>query len=790
MPPASKIALHLHRLTDELPCLRALFAWIDDESPRPNSSCLFRREFELVELPESYEIIVTADSRYKLWLNGSLIGRGPLKGTTQHYRAETYDLAPLLKKGGNVLAVEVRWFGWQGPVSEVHSEIAGLFVQGLNDETLDTPGHWLVTRNASYSPNSSAPEHRAFQFLGWMDKIDTAKHQADWKELDFDATSWTPVVGIGFPPTPDQWGVESSHNLVPREVPMLSEKQCDFARCIVNRERIHFPVRIEESEGGEIWLDVGRLTTSYPMLEFEGGKDREIRVVYAEALGEWVDDPQLGRVWQKGQPRDDFTRLEPDGYYDVLTLSGDSYLFEPFHWRAFWFIKIEIGPGQEAVTLKSASHRFVSFPQKFNARFESSIPESDRLLETSIRTLQLCAHETYEDCPYYEQLNYVADTRLQIISSYYLANQTELGKRCIRLFRDSICSKGLTASREPSRRRQEIPAFSLHWVLMVHDYWMWVGEPGRDFVKTCLPGIHSVLSYFRERINDKGFVGGVKSWSWIDWVDDWDNGISPAAHAGTGSSYLTALFALAAHTVVDLHEKLGDPQEARLWQRTSETLRQTIRDRAWSQEDGYFSEGPHHQSHEHTQHTQAFAILCGATTPEQNALLKDRILDDPELHKMSMFQRFYLSRAMQEIGIYHRLFPEVLAPWYRMLENGFSTWPEKEVDPRSDCHAWNSWIAIDLFDSVLGARPAKPGWKEIELQPQYSISNYASGSFETPVGEISVSWSRDEAGTLAFEAKVPFGICTHLKLPDGDFQICENGGTISFSWGANDMAFA
>ena len=87
-----------------LPDLRSRFCWFKNEPGSTSAVGLFRRSFDVTSIPESFQISVTADNRYVLWLNGTRLGRGPLKGTLEHYQVETYELAPLLRVGRNVLA--------------------------------------------------------------------------------------------------------------------------------------------------------------------------------------------------------------------------------------------------------------------------------------------------------------------------------------------------------------------------------------------------------------------------------------------------------------------------------------------------------------------------------------------------------------------------------------------------------------------------------------------------------------------------------------------------------------
>ncbi len=186
------------------------------------------------------------------------------------------------------------------------------------------------------------------------------------------------------------------------------------------------------------------------------------------------------------------------------------------------------------------------------------------MMDLSWRTLQLCSHETYEDCPYYEQLQYVGDTRLEALCSMALAGETRLARRAVRIFHDSAVPSGLTRGRVPSRRPQLIPYFSLIWVLMVEDYWQYAGPRDGDFVRSMLGGVDGVLRYFRERLRPDAFTGPIEVWNMVDSESDWRGGEPPAVVNG-GSTYLTGLFACALDAACRLHEQAGLPEDVGRW---------------------------------------------------------------------------------------------------------------------------------------------------------------------------------------------------------------------------------
>lgn len=765
-----------------LPALRARFCWWRDRVGSAPEVALFRRTFELAAVPASLRVAVTADARYVLWLNGARVGRGPLKGTLEDYQVETWELAPLLRPGRNVLAAEVRWTGDDfSPVGEIHSPWPGWWVQGLDDDRLDTPGAWRVRADDSVQPNLNDTFTAARQYLGPLDRLEPARRPAGWSQPEFDDTAWLPAVAAGPATASEGWGLAPLRRLAARELPALREDPATaFAAIWHARKPTTLPWMLAAGEGGELWLDAGAMTTSYPVVEFTGGAGREVQLVYAEAPGHWHGD-DAERRWEKSGRRDDVARGTLYGYHDAIVLPGDRYVFEPFHWRTFRYLKIAIAPGPGPVTVAAAAHRFTTFPQDFRATFACAQPGVGALWDISLRTLRLCAHETYEDCPYFEQLNYVLDARLQALCSQYLANDTRLARRTLALFRDSLGPDGLVAGRAPSRRRQTIPAFALQWVLMLHDHWEWHGAASAEFVRSCLGAVDAVLGHFRTRLTPAGFVGRVDDWAWVDLVRHWPQGVPPAVQAGTGSTYFTALFALALEAAAALHRGAGEPGDAGRWTALAARLRGAIHTAAWSQKDGLFLEGPGRDGDVPSQHTQALAILAGAADERQRRLAGERLASDGSLVPVSLCHGFFLARALETAGRPESFFSGVLAPWADMVAAGLTTWLESAGPARSDCHAWSAWPVHDFFASVLGARPGAPGWTRIRLRPQFGATDWARGEFHVPTGRIAVSWRHEAAGRIEFEADTPAGVPVTVVLPGGEVREFAAGGRIEIT---------
>src|SRR6185503_3455960 len=123
-------------------------------------------------------------------------------------------------------------------------------------------------------------------------------------------------------------------------------------------------------------------------------------------------------------------------------------------------------------------------------------------------------------------------------------------------FNYSRIPEGLTQSRYPSSLTQIIPTFSLLWVGMLHDFWMYRNDP--DFVRAQLQGTRSVLDWYLKRQRSDGLLGRIPWWPFVDWGKDFDFGRPPQDDDG-GSSVITLQFIEALRYAAELETTLGVP---------------------------------------------------------------------------------------------------------------------------------------------------------------------------------------------------------------------------------------
>lgn len=130
------------------------FSWIwDGDEVRPyNSWKWFRRSFQWDG--GEVRLAITADTRYRLQVNGEWVADGPLRAWPEHYQADFLDLTPYLREGANEIRVLVQFFGCGSfhVIPQRPGLAAALF--GNEGECLRTDGSWQVATAAGYVQNA------------------------------------------------------------------------------------------------------------------------------------------------------------------------------------------------------------------------------------------------------------------------------------------------------------------------------------------------------------------------------------------------------------------------------------------------------------------------------------------------------------------------------------------------------------------------------------------------------------------------------------------------------------
>ena len=646
----------------------------------------FRTRVESV--PARCPVEVTGRSQFKLFVNGESMLFGPCRSDRDTVYYDTVDIAPWLRAGENRVVMQV--FSYPEHVGRFDTDRQGpnycfgddggpaVSLEGeIGDRDPRDPENWRVWLDRGQGFNGA----NVF-LLGANEVVDGAGTLAN----PFLRDAWTEegllkavsVQSVSYNP----YGEREGKVFRPRPIPLLYRKERRFP----DWEARAVPPRAKES----FVLDAGELTTAYFRIGFAGGAGARVRMTYAESY--YRRDAE-GKVY-KGV-RDDPSGFI-DGVYDEYTVGGDT-VYEPFRFRTFRFVRIDVETKDEALTILPQPYVETAYPLVNSKKPVFADPKREKLYDVAFRTLQLCMHDTYEDCPYYEQLMYACDTRVEILFTYAATDDLEMPRQAIRLFASSLQNNGFTQARFPSRLDQIIPAFSLYFVLMLEDYVDHTGD--LSFVEPYIPVAERIAENFLRKRCASGLLAPQGYWDYFDWTQRWaENGEAntPTAVLDGESALQNLFYVYACQSLCRLLPRFHRGDLAAHYASVCAELLETVRRTCYDPARGLFREGP--RTEEYTQHTQVFAVLTGLASGEEAARIMRRALEDPELIPCSFTQQYYLFRALEKTGQYARTEP-LWDAWQRFIDLHCTTFPETPFDPRSDCHAWS---ALPLSEMAKG----------------------------------------------------------------------------------------
>lgn len=735
---------------------------------------LFRKTVDLESIPQEFQVHVSADNKYKLYVNEELVALGPAIGDLQNWNYDTIDLAPYLEPGENVLAAKVWNDGELRPVNQF-SYRTGFLVQGTTEETkiLNTDDTWKAIEDHSFTPTRQNDNVRGYFASVPGERIEMAQKVKGWNKTNFNDNDWE-IAELVSVASPNSMGMLDSNgwNLRPSIVPqmeMTKQRLATTRRTEGGSVPSSFPsektqVTIPANTTSKILLDQSVLTNAYPTLIFSEGEDAEIVITYAESL---FDEEGV-----KGN-RDIIEGKSIIGFKDTILSDGSTdQQFTSLSWRTYRYLEIEVQTKDDPLVIEDIYGTFTGYPFEMNAELQTNSEEMDEMMEIGWRTARLCAVDIYMDTPYYERLQYIGDTRIQMMISYYNSGDDRLAKNAINLFDNSRQPNGYTLSRYPDIIDQVIPPYSLWHVSVLYDYLMYGKD--KDFVDGKLLGTRQILNYFISFMHEDGSVKNVPGWNFTDWVPRWRSGIAPSADDGSSSLMdLQMLYALQSGVALEQHE--GSVEFAELYDKLANELKDTIQEKYWDESRNLYADTP--QKDTFSQHANSLAILTGLVEGEEARDVAETMLTDTTLAPASIYFKYYLHLALTEAGLGDD-YLEWLDIWRKNIDLGLTTWAEiSQVETaRSDSHAWGSSPNIEFFRIILGIKSDGPYFSEVKIEPNFGDIEEIGGEIPHPDGNIFVDYNNKEDGLIA-EINLPENI-TGTFVWQGQSYVLSGGENI------------
>lgn len=668
----------------------------------------FRKKFSIQSEFNQAFLDITADDYYKVYINGQFVGQGPAPSYHFHYYYNRYDIKDYLVSGENVIAVHVYY---QGLINRVWNSgdyrqgmIAELFLD--NEIKLYTDSTWKCSKALEFVGNTTIGYDTQF-----VEDIDHRLKKTKWREIDFNDQGWNHVVENDL----------DDHKLVLQPTPTLEIYEIK-------------PQDIIKIRKGHYLIDFGQEITGQFKVAANGNEGQIVTIKCGEELEE--DHPHRVRY----ELRCNCT------YKEKWILSGTDDVLEHFDYKAFRYVEIEAPENVIHLNTIRAVVRHYPFDEQ-KCKFDSSNNLLNDIWEICKNGVKYGTQEVYVDCPTREKGQYLGDATVITNSHIYLSGDLRMFKKSLKDFALSthICPGMMAVA--PGSYMQEIADYSLQYPYQLLNYYRHSGD--FEFLKEMYPIVEGIIDYFKKYQRPDGLLENVtEKWNLVDWPenlrDNYDFDLSIPVGKGC-HNVINAFYIGAVKTLSEIRDILKINDDKDKLSRLIESYQQAF----YNDRKKLFTDSTESS---HTSLHANFLPLFWGLAPKDSEDSIVNLISEKKL-RCGVYNAYFLLKGLAKAGAYDLVFDLIVSEdersWANMLREGattcFEAWGKEHKWNTSLCHPWASAPISVLIEDILGIQPYKPGWQEIQFNPQIpSDLDFISIQFETIKGKIQVTHQKNQ----------------------------------------------
>lgn len=767
----------------------ARWIWIDGDPHARDAFVHFATDLEL-DASTAAELLISADTRYRLWINGREAGEGPPQSQPYHQYYDRLPVGDLLRPGRNRIAVLVAHSGILphtrgGLVAELRAADGRLL--------LATDSDWRARRCEAYASGEFFRMNKLYPF---QERWDLRRLPMGWTD-EAAIDDWPAATAVDRPPVAKPWG-----RLLERDIPPLEQRAqlpvaitlAEEAIWLENRTRSQDltvalsqagrPLQAARIEGAEhllggdgetvlacshhpqeadihaihdpvLVLDFGRVVTAQVELEVEAEDGATIDLGYAERL---VDGH--------------FNNAIECFFADRLVCPGGACTLRPFRWKAFRYLKLRAAHTHGALRIRALRAIEQRYPFAEDET-EPGFRGAERLEAVDAicrRTIRLCCVEGIYDTPFREAAQWLGDVAaISLPGIYSCYGDAVLPAKFLAQSAANALPNGLLAnvSNLVPGGFNAIPDYSLHWVVALWRHYLFTGEA--EWIHRYYPQATRIIQAHEPQLNQRGLIEDMPYWVFIDWAD--------VDKRGEVSSY-NAIFAGALEAYLAMAHLRGDTWAQQTYGAIDRRLRAAFHQRFFDPERGLYVDCVEQgeRSSRCSEHSQFAALRYGL---HPDAATADAVLArcfGPERPADTVeAQPFFLGiglEALTATGHRELALRLVEERWgRRMVDRGATSCYEEWTDSgsyrdgpfkgfqRTHSHAWSAGAASFLRYGLSGFQVLEPGCARVALDPLRAGAPYRV-ALPTPRGTITVDWDGAQV-----QVDGPEGIA--LDLPEG-----------------------
>ena len=382
--------------------------------------------------------------------------------------------------------------------------------------------------------------------------------------------------------------------------------------------------------------------------------------------------------------------------------------------RRFGCRYLQFFVGTTEVSVEYAGIRPVEYPLTFKKPAAGNLLR-DTIYEVSEKTLSLCMHEHYEDCPWREQALYTMDSRNQMLFGYYAFSEYRFPRASLNLISKGLRdSDGLLSICFPTDNPLTIPSFSLMYFVEMREYIDYSGDT--TLAEECFPVLQKLMSAFLDRIDESGlcpnFYDDKKTyWGFYEWSETLTGVFGESTPCI--ECPLNAYLSLALRNMAEISKRIGKNGDAEEYLAASEKINDALVKTFWNEKVKLFTSYSDRDREKYSVLVNAMCVLCGAADKIDRSviceILKANGAGDTGLYiipiTLSMHVFRYDALLMIDKGYKDFILDDIDRLYLGMLRQGATSFWETVKGERdfdwvgSLCHGWSA-LPIYYYETL------------------------------------------------------------------------------------------
>ncbi len=789
----------------------AHWIWLPSERTLANTFALFRREIEVVGQPVSARGWVSADSRYRLWVNGRRVQWGPAPCDPRRLDVDPVDITSLLVPGTNAIAAEVLFYG-HGEGTWPGGKPGFLFALQVEEadggvQQIVSDGQWQVHLDRAHPPG----QHKRWYLRALQEELDARLRPDGWNQPGFTpGEEWLgPLVlggGADHPAAASPYheyltdgGVDRATSaLVVREVPLVRETARPVLRLLQSG-------RIRWRRHPDDWFQF-RIPNSFELVDGS--------VAFPSGDGAWTLDPAQGEgVWALFELPEQmvgfpfFTIEAPEGtivevlvqeshsednppWLDTHFYSWSRFVcregenrFELFDYESLRFLQIHVREAAGPVLVRDVGVRRRSYDWPRPPHFNCDEPALQRLFEASFNTLVNAAQETIVNGMGRERQQYSGDVAHMLHAARLVCGDWDLARRYQHTYALGQTHEGYFLDCWPAWDRlnriaqREVGATQWgplldHGVTFIYDVWRHYDETGQeDIARELYPQLARFARYLLDHLGRDKLLP-VEGWGvpavWMDNADCFQR----QRHKQCAFNLFTA--GVFRRALVPLAELVGDAQDARRFRLAADALVKATVRHFWSTKRSLFVSNLRWLTEEGggvrlDDRSLATALLFGQC-PQRKTEDAVAALAEPSMELGLSFpaNAHWRLQALARYGRIDVVLRELRYRWAALPSVVQNNTISEHWEPRPDTTDQWSHAAVSplflLFMDIAGIRPREAGFRRVVVRPQLGDLPALELTLHTGLGPIGFQSQPEGEGHRVW-LTLPADCEGELRLP-------------------------